>query len=194
MDERNVTPYDTGDFGASDGAPTEPFYQPDQTPQSGMAPEAPELNLEKAVDGIAETKKRNYERYLEEGEWTPEQQQNPAVGTFPGQNDAFQQSPYGAGNYQPVPANDYSYSADNASYNTAGLEEPVSLGEWIVSMLLMLVPCANIILMFVWAFSKTEKKSKSNYFKATLIFSGIILALYIIMMILIVIFAAAMAY
>jgi len=53
------------------------------------------------------------------------------------------------------------------------LEEPVSLGEWLVSILLMCIPCVNIVLMFVWAFGGNVKKSKSNYFKATLIWTGI---------------------
>lgn len=61
------------------------------------------------------------------------------------------------------------------------LEEPISMGEWLVTMLLMLIPCVNIVLMFVWAFSSKEKKSKSNYFKAALIFAAIILVLYIIL-------------
>lgn len=60
------------------------------------------------------------------------------------------------------------------------LEEPVGVGEWLVSMLLMLIPCVNIVLMFVWAFSSREKRSKSNYFKAALIFAAIILVIYII--------------
>lgn len=63
------------------------------------------------------------------------------------------------------------------------LEEPVTMGEWVVSLLLiMFVPCVNIVLMFVWAFSKKEKKSKSNFFKAQLIIMGIVLGLYIIIL------------
>lgn len=61
------------------------------------------------------------------------------------------------------------------------LEEPISMGEWLVTMLLMLIPCVNIVLMFVWAFSSKEKKSKSNYFKAARIFAAIVLVLYIIL-------------
>lgn len=61
------------------------------------------------------------------------------------------------------------------------LEEPISMGEWLVTMLLMLIPCVNIVLMFVWAFSSKEKKSKSNYFKAALIFAAIVIVLYIIL-------------
>lgn len=69
------------------------------------------------------------------------------------------------------------------------LEPPVTVGEWIISMLLMIVPCVNIVLIFVWAFSSSEKKSKSNYFKASLIMTGVVLVLYIL-----IIFVAAFAY
>jgi heme/copper-type cytochrome/quinol oxidase subunit 2 len=68
--------------------------------------------------------------------------------------------------YQPQPSN---------------LEEPMTLGEWLVTMLIMLIPCVNIIMAFVWAFSSKEKKSKSNYFKAYLIFIAIVIVLYIIL-------------
>lgn len=60
-------------------------------------------------------------------------------------------------------------------------EEPVSVSEWLVSMLLLCIPCVNIVLMFVWAFGSSAKKSKSNYFKAALIMTGISLVLCIIM-------------
>ncbi len=53
------------------------------------------------------------------------------------------------------------------------LEEPITMGEWLITMLIMMIPCANIIMMFVWAFSSSEKKSKSNYFKAYLIFFAV---------------------
>ena len=49
------------------------------------------------------------------------------------------------------------------------LEPPVSMGEWMWTMLLMVIPCVNLILAIVWAFSKNIPKSKSNFFKAYLI-------------------------
>ena len=70
------------------------------------------------------------------------------------------------------------------------LEEPVSRGEWLITMLILMIPCVNLVMMFVWAFSSKEKKSKSNYFKASLIFAAVILVLYIII---IAIFGAAFA-
>lgn len=49
-----------------------------------------------------------------------------------------------------------------------GYSETVSVGEWIGSMFLMMIPVVNFILMLVWAFGGS-KKSKSNFFKANLI-------------------------
>ena len=54
------------------------------------------------------------------------------------------------------------------------MADTVKVGEWVLSMVLMMLPCVNIIMMFVWAFSSTEKKSKSNFFKAALIMYGVI--------------------
>lgn len=53
------------------------------------------------------------------------------------------------------------------------LEEPVSVSEWFLSTLLMVVPIVNIVMVFVWAFGGGSKKSKSNYFKAYLIWIAI---------------------
>ncbi len=59
----------------------------------------------------------------------------------------------------------------------------MSVKEWLVIDLLMMIPCVNLILVFVWAFSSSEKKSKSNFFKANLIFAGCILAFYLLLLI-----------
>ncbi len=84
-----------------------------------------------------------------------------------GQNPNYgygnQGNPYGQGQYQ--------YSSQGGYEQE--MEVPVKMGEWLVSLLLMLVPCVNIVLMFVWAFSDKEKKSKSNFFKAYLIYTAI---------------------
>lgn len=54
----------------------------------------------------------------------------------------------------------------------------VSLGDWIVSMLLTLVPVLNVILVIRWAFGKNIKPSKKTYFQ----FYIIILLLSMILM------------
>jgi hypothetical protein len=53
------------------------------------------------------------------------------------------------------------------------VDNDVSISEWVVTMLLMCIPIANIILLFVWAFDSSAKLSKSNWAKASLIFVGI---------------------
>ncbi len=49
------------------------------------------------------------------------------------------------------------------------LEEPVSFADWMLTTLVMFIPCVNIIMLCVWAFGAGTKKSKSNYCKAMLV-------------------------
>jgi hypothetical protein len=60
------------------------------------------------------------------------------------------------------------------------VEEPVSFGDWMLTILLMFIPCVNIIMMFVWAFGSSTKKSKSNFFKAALVWYLIVIVLTIV--------------
>lgn len=93
-----------------------------------------------------------------------------------------EQNSYTGGQYQQQPSIQaqlqYQYQQPQDD-----LEEPMSMGEWMISLLVMLIPCANIVMMFVWAFSSKEKKSKSNFFKAYLIFFAIGIVFAIIMMV-----------
>ena len=91
----------------------------------------------------------------------------------------------GTGGYGGNSYNNYGNVYQQSVYSP-DLEEPVSIGEWVITYLIMLVPCVNIVMMFVWAFSKTTKKSKSNFFKVQLILAAIILALYLLFVIIIV--------
>ena len=69
--------------------------------------------------------------------------------------------------------------APNMAYHPAG-EEPVSLGDWIGTLLLFnLVPCIGLIVCIVWAFSKDTKQSKKNFCRAYLIIYAISIVLVI---------------
>lgn len=61
---------------------------------------------------------------------------------------------------------------------TTTIHPSVSLGSWIITMIIMLIPVANIIMLFVWAFNGSTNPSKANWAKASLIIVaiGIILA------------------
>ncbi len=56
----------------------------------------------------------------------------------------------------------------------------VSTIEWLLSMLVACVPCVNIVVLAIWAFSKNTNPSKQNWAKATLILAGILLLLSIV--------------
>lgn len=55
--------------------------------------------------------------------------------------------------------------------------QPVSIGGWIGVMLLTCLPIVNLIMLFVWAFSSSTKKSLKNYARAALILAliGVVL-------------------
>lgn len=56
----------------------------------------------------------------------------------------------------------------------------VTIGDWIITMILMCIPLVNLIMLFVWAFSSSTPVSKANWAKASLIFMAIGLILMII--------------
>lgn len=137
-------------------------------------------------------KKRNYERYLEaqeaekSGEWSQESAYQEPVYEEPVYEEPDRQQSDLASSY----ASSYGQPVTPQRYD--GLEEPVTKGEWAISFFLMMIPCVGFIMMFVWAFGKTEKKSKSNFFKVQLIFMGVIFVLYLLLAVLALVMGVAL--
>ncbi len=52
-------------------------------------------------------------------------------------------------------------------------EEVSTVGDWFLTMLIMCIPCVGLVMLFVWAFGSSTKKSKSNWAKAQLIWMAI---------------------
>lgn len=63
---------------------------------------------------------------------------------------------------------------------TQGSEEPNTVGDWMLTIFLMCIPCVGLIMLFVWAFGSDANKSKSNWAKAQLIWCAIGIVLSII--------------
>lgn len=99
----------------------------------------------------------------------------------PAPNQSFNQQ-YNQPYQQPQQPYQQSYQQQPYQMDS-DLEEPVSFGDWMLSILLTTIPCVNIVMIFVWAFSSGTKKSKSNYFKAVLVWTLIWTVLMIVMMI-----------
>ncbi len=58
----------------------------------------------------------------------------------------------------------------------------VSIGDWVVTMIVLAIPLVGFIMLFVWGFGGGTPKSKSNFCKATLIMSLIGIAISIVLM------------
>ncbi len=65
----------------------------------------------------------------------------------------------------------------------------VKTGEWIVTLLITMIPIVGIVMLFVWAFGGNANPSKANFAKAGLIFMAIIFAIYVLIAI---VFGASM--
>ncbi|MCI8885939.1 MAG: hypothetical protein HFG87_08170 [Dorea sp.] len=57
---------------------------------------------------------------------------------------------------------------------------PMTMGDWLLTLLAAMIPCVGIVLYFVWAFSKTTNVNRRNYCRAQLIMMGVVLVIYLI--------------
>ena len=62
---------------------------------------------------------------------------------------------------QPNPVN------ESQQYN------PISVGEWIITTIILAIPIVGFIMLFVWGFGNNTQPSKANWAKAALIMMGI---------------------
>ena len=66
----------------------------------------------------------------------------------------------------------------------------MSVGQYLISYLILCIPIAGFIMMLMWAFGSNVNINKKNWMRATFIWGIIIAVLYIIFAI---VFAAAIA-
>ena len=55
----------------------------------------------------------------------------------------------------------------------AGSSPVITLGEWMINLLLIAIPIVGIIMLLVWAFSSETNPTKANFAKAALIWAVI---------------------
>lgn len=82
---------------------------------------------------------------------------------YGGEQPVYPQPPYPQAPYQ-QPAYPQ-YAPDRTA--------PMTLGNWICTMLLMIIPIANLVLLIVWAASSKTNISKQNWARSALIFMGV---------------------
>lgn len=59
-------------------------------------------------------------------------------------------------------------------------EKVMTMKDWILVSLFMMIPIANIVLLFVWAFGSDGNLNRKNWSKATLLLMAILLGLYFV--------------
>lgn len=73
-------------------------------------------------------------------------------------------------------------------------QKPMSVKDWLITLLIMAIPLVGLIMLFVYAFSDNENLNKKNWAKAQLIFLAVIMSLMLLFFILFgALFASAMA-
>jgi hypothetical protein len=61
------------------------------------------------------------------------------------------------------------------------LTVPLSVGQFLITLILLILPIVNIILLFVWSFGSDVNLNKKNFARATLIIGVIMIILSFIM-------------
>ena len=74
-------------------------------------------------------------------------------------------------------ANSLPYSGAPTYGYTDNQSPTVSLGDWLITILLSCIPLVGFIMLFVWAFSSSTPPSKANWAKATLVFFLVVMVL-----------------
>lgn len=114
--------------------------------------------------------------YQAQPQTQPQPQPQPQSPIYP-LRPATQPQPQPQPQYQPRPQP----APQNSTYNGMDpREKPYSVGGWLLTRLIMIVPIVNIVMPFVWAFGSKTNKSKKNFFIAALIWAAIWIVLGII--------------
>ena len=61
-------------------------------------------------------------------------------------------------------------------------EQVMSVKDWLITGLLLLIPIANIVLIIVWASSNTGNRNRRNWARASLILMAISIVLYLLIL------------
>lgn len=86
-------------------------------------------------------------------------------------------NPQGSHNYTPPqPQQEYYQPTSFTQKPQIGNSEVLSIGNYIVMMLLAGIPIVGFILLLVWSFSSSANQNKKNWARATLIMGLVVVA------------------
>ena len=70
--------------------------------------------------------------------------------------------------------NQYQYQSDQGNVQATAREEVLSVGQWLLTTFVIVIPLIGLIMMFVWGFG-AGNKSRANFCKAILLWYVIII-------------------
>ena len=88
------------------------------------------------------------------------------------------QYPQQQGQYSQQPASGY------AGGGYQGNTSVMSVKDWIITYLLMCIPFANFVFLFMWAFGSSGNVNRKNWAKASLLWTAIMLIFMIVIWVL----------
>ena len=59
-------------------------------------------------------------------------------------------------------------------------DSSMSVKDWLITLLITVIPIVGFVMLFVWAFGSGAPASKANWAKAVLIFYAIMIVLYFV--------------
>ena len=81
--------------------------------------------------------------------------------------------------------NQYDYSQQySQNRNEQSDNAPMDLKDWILTLIVLLIPCVGIVMYFVWAFENNGNVNRRNFCRAQLIIFAVLLGIYLVLFIL----------
>lgn len=74
--------------------------------------------------------------------------------------------------------NQYDYSQNR---NEQSDNSPMDLKDWILTLIVLLIPCVGIVMYFVWAFESNGNINRRNFCRAQLIIFAVLLGIYLVL-------------
>ena len=75
---------------------------------------------------------------------------------------------------------DQRYNQNNTDKNQGLDTAPMDLKDWVLTLIVLMVPCVGIVMYFVWAFGNKGNINRRNFCRAQLIIIAVLLVIYLI--------------
>lgn len=78
--------------------------------------------------------------------------------------------------------NQYDYSQQySRNRNEQSDNSSMDLKDWILTLIVLLIPCVGIVMYFVWAFESNGNINRRNFCRAQLIIFAVLLGIYLVL-------------